>query len=115
MRRCIDPGQAKNAQAMALPAGNPVDQFAGADKRERPLTHLAAGQGRRYPRARCTGFTRKRAATAGNETLMKQFLKGTKPFWRFRANVLKRFTCTPFPNDAPKTAQLGVEQGTTNV
>jgi hypothetical protein len=34
MRRCIDPGQAKNAQAMALPAGDAVDQFAGADKSE---------------------------------------------------------------------------------
>jgi lipoprotein-anchoring transpeptidase ErfK/SrfK len=32
---------------------------------------------------------------------MKQFPNATKPFWRFRANVLKQFTCTAFPNDAP--------------
>ena len=32
---------------------------------------------------------------------MKQFPNATKPFWRFRANVLKRFICTGFPNDAP--------------
>jgi hypothetical protein len=50
-----------------------------------------------------------------NETLMKQFPNATKPFWRFRANVLKRFTCTAFSNDALELARLGVEQGTTNV
>src|SRR5215207_9166246 len=32
---------------------------------------------------------------------MKEFPNATKPFWRFRANVLKRFICTGFPNDAP--------------
>jgi hypothetical protein len=46
-----------------------------------------------------------------NETLTKQFPNATKPFWRFRANVLKRFTCTRFPDDAPRTARLGVETG----
>jgi hypothetical protein len=46
---------------------------------------------------------------------MKQFPNVTKPFWRFRANVLKRFTCTAFSNDALELARLGVEQGTTNV
>ena len=37
----------------------------------------------------------------GNEVLTKQFPNATKPFWRFRANVLKRFICIGFPNDAP--------------
>jgi len=32
---------------------------------------------------------------------MKQFPNATKPFWRFRANVLKRFIGRGFPNDAP--------------
>jgi hypothetical protein len=58
------------------------------------------------------GFSERRKTV--NETLMKQFPNATKPFWRFRANVLKRFTCRCFPNDAPRTARLGVEQGTTN-
>ena len=56
-----------------------------------------------------------RRARPDNETLMKQFPNATKPFWRFRANVLKRFTCTRLPNDAPKMVRQGVEQGTTDV
>jgi hypothetical protein len=50
-----------------------------------------------------------------NETLMKQFPNATKPFWRFRANVLKRFIGTGFPNDAPRTARQDFKTGATNV
>ena len=43
----------------------------------------------------------------------KQFLNATKPFWRFRANVLKRLTVTDHPNDAlGDTGALGAKQGT---
>jgi lipoprotein-anchoring transpeptidase ErfK/SrfK len=48
---------------------------------------------------------------------MKQFLTPTKPFWRFRANLLKRLTGTDLNNDAPgTTARQGekqTKQGTT--
>jgi lipoprotein-anchoring transpeptidase ErfK/SrfK len=43
-------------------------------------------------------------------TATKQFLNATKPFWRFRANVLKRLTGTDLPNDAPNGAQ-GANRG----
>src|SRR4030088_2875499 len=36
-----------------------------------------------------------------------------KPFWRFRANVLKRLTCRCLPNDAPGQARQGAKQGST--
>src|SRR5207248_11419564 len=44
----------------------------------------------------------------------KQFVNATKPFWRFRANVLKRLTVTDHPNDAlGDTGALGAKkQGT---
>jgi lipoprotein-anchoring transpeptidase ErfK/SrfK len=43
----------------------------------------------------------------------KQFLNATKPFWRFRANVLKRFTGTDHPNDAlGALARRALKQGT---
>jgi hypothetical protein len=35
----------------------------------------------------------------------KQSVNATKPFWRFRANVPKRFICIDHPNDAPGTAR----------
>jgi hypothetical protein len=38
----------------------------------------------------------------GDETLTKQFPNATKPFWRLRANVLKRLTSTSRSNDAPQ-------------
>jgi hypothetical protein len=37
----------------------------------------------------------------------KQLVKATKPFWRFRANVPKRFTCIADANDAPGTGAQG--------
>jgi hypothetical protein len=38
---------------------------------------------------------------------MKQLVKTTKPFWRFRANVPKRFTCMCALNDAPGIGAQG--------
>ena len=74
-----------------------------------PTRLSAASRRRSAPRASRTRFspTKERGKRTGpprsvNETLMKQFPNATKPLWRFRANVLKRFTCRPFPNDAPK-------------
>jgi hypothetical protein len=37
----------------------------------------------------------------------KQIVNATKPFWRFRANVPKRFICIDCPNDAPGTGAQG--------
>jgi hypothetical protein len=48
--------------------------------------------------------------TTARETVLKQTLNPTKPFWRFRANVLKRLTCIGFANDAPKLARMGAKQ-----
>ena len=98
----------------ALPAGDTVDRFAGADERQDP-SPISPPRRAVDTQERATGLTPRRGATSVNEILMKQFPNATKPFWRFRANVLKRSTCTPLPNDAPKTARLGVEQGTINV
>src|SRR6187399_577293 len=48
---------------------------------------------------------------AGNEVLMKQIPNATKPFWRLRANVPKRLTCTGSGNDALKMARQGANSG----
>ena len=46
-----------------------------------------------------------------HEAEMKQFITPTKPFWRFRANLLKRLTGTDLGNDAPgTTARQGEKQ-----
>jgi hypothetical protein len=34
-------------------------------------------------------------------------VNATKPFWRFGANVPKRFICIAVPNDAPGTGAQG--------
>ena len=54
--RCIDLGQATTAWAKALPTGDAVDQFAGADEKEGPLTHLATALGRPIPKSELHGF-----------------------------------------------------------
>ncbi len=65
------------------------------------------------PATVCCGLTS--PGQAGHEALTKQNLTATKPFWRFRANVLKRLICTDLSNDAPKLARRAQTKGTINV
>src|SRR6185312_4866673 len=99
------PSRQRGRMRGSLRGDRPLTRLAAASRRRSTLSHKGRGEvGAPVP-----------PRPPGNETLMKQFPNATKPFWRFRANVLKRFTCTHFPNNAPKRARLGVEQGTTDV
>ena len=89
--------------------GRSPRRMRGLSPRREPLTRL-----NRASRDRSTLSHKgrgERSRPVVNETLMKQFPNGTKPFWRFRANVLKRFTCTSLPNDAPNNGATGRRTG----
>jgi hypothetical protein len=63
----------------------------------------------------CAHWGVKDIGSAGSPALdeaeMKQFPNAMKPFGRFCANVLKRLTCTGFPNDALGQARQGAKSG----